>query len=195
MTDEPIQILIATYPSPQGAEDGLKKLQTAKRDQGADIIDAVVVTKDEHNHLHLHETEDVTGRRGATVGGILGGILGILAGPGGIVAGAAVGALVGGAAAAALDTGIPHKRLSEIGASLKPRSAALVILAAAGFTSFVESVLGGDGVEIHSEAMDAEAARRLGHEHDVALKALGMGEALADGGLASPSDEELDSST
>ncbi|HZQ10797.1 MAG TPA: DUF1269 domain-containing protein [Anaerolineae bacterium] len=189
MTDETIRILIAIYPNSQAAEDGLKKVETAKQDQGVDIIDAAVVRRDENNQLHIHETEDVTGRRGATVGGILGGVLGIMAGPGGILAGVAVGAVVGAAAASAIDTGIPHKRLTEIGNQLKPGGAALVILTEAGFSSFIESALGDEGVNLHAEMMDAEAARRLGHAHDVALKALNMGEALSEGGMASPTDE------
>src|SRR5581483_3525916 len=178
MTGETIRILIATYPNAPAAEEGLKKLEAAKRDQGVDIIDAAVVRRDDTNQLHIHETEDVTGRRGAAVGGILGGVLGIMAGPGGLVAGTAVGAVVGAVAASALDTGIPHKRLTEIGDQLKPGSAVLVILTEAGFSSFIESALGDEGVNLHSEVMDTEAARQLGHAHDVALKALNLGEAL-----------------
>src|SRR4051812_45790302 len=102
MVIEPIQIIIATYPNPTTAERARKALETAKRDQGVEVHDAAVVRRDENGKLHIHETEDVTGGRGAAVGGILGGVLGILAGPGGVVVGAAVGAIVGGATASAL---------------------------------------------------------------------------------------------
>lgn len=181
--DELIQIVIAKYPHVSAAEAGLGVLQAAKRDQGVDLIDAAVVSRKPDGKLHIHETEDVTPGRGATVGGILGGVLGIVAGPAGIVTGAAIGAVVGGATAELWDSGIPHKRLTEIGKGLSPGRAALVVLTETGYISFLESLLGGSGVELTTEAMNAEAARQLGHDHEVALKALTLGEALADGGM------------
>jgi uncharacterized membrane protein len=187
MSDQ-IQILIAQYPSADAAEKGLKAAHAAKENQGVEIRDAAVVSRTADGKLHIHETQDVTGGRGAAAGGILGGVLGILAGPAGVVAGAAVGAVVGGAAAKLVDTGIPHKRLEEIGKTLQPPRAALVILTEAGFVDFLKAVIGGEGVEFDGETMDAQAAEQLGHDHDVALQALKMGDALADGGMVSPTD-------
>ena len=89
-----------------------------------------------------------------------------------------------------LDTGIPHKRLEAIGASLKPNEAALVVLTEAGFAPYVQELIGGAGVAIASETMNAAAAQQLGHDHDVAVKALTLGDALADGGMASATDEK-----
>lgn len=186
---EIIQILIAKYPAATNAEDALKKLHAAKQNQGIEVDDAAVVSRAHNGKLHIHETEDVSGRRGAAVGGILGGVLGIIAGPPGMVAGAALGAAVGGAAAFVLDTGIRHKRLEAIGATLQPDGAALVVLTEAGFVPFIETVIGGDDIEVITESMDASAAQQLGHDHDIALKALRMGDALADGGMASASNE------
>lgn len=185
---ELIQILIATCPDTATAENKLQLVLTARAEQGVEVIDAAVVQRDTHNKLHIHETADVSGKRGAAVGGILGGVLGLIAGPGGLVAGAAVGALVGGTAAHVFDTGIPHKRLEEIGNALKPGNAALVVLTEAGFANFLQSLVDAPGIEIAVEYMNADAARQMGHDHDVALKALTLGESLADGGMASAAD-------
>ena len=185
-----IQILIAKYADAATAEAALKKLHDAKENQGVEVDDAAVVRRDEHGKLHIHETDDVTGRRGAEVGGILGGVLGFIAGPPGALVGAAIGATVGGAAARVLDTGIPHKRLTEIGQGLPAHSAALIILTESGFVPFIEGVIGGDGVEIVVETMDAQAAAQMAHDHEIALKALQMGDALADGGAISLQDNE-----
>lgn len=185
-----VKILIVSCPDTTTAKTKLKDIQKAREEQGADVIDAAVVERDAHNKLHIHETADVSGKRGAAVGGILGGVLGLIAGPGGLVAGAAVGALVGGAAGHAFDTGIPHKRLTEIGASLKPGKAAVVVLTEEGFATFLETVAEGPGIEIAVETMNADAARQLGHDHDVAVKALTLGESLADGGMASPTENK-----
>jgi uncharacterized membrane protein len=183
-----IQILVATCPDAATAKVKLKQIQNARVEQGADVMDAAVVERDAHNKLHIHETTDVSGGRGAAVGGILGGVLGLIAGPGGMVAGAAVGALVGGAAAHVFDTGIPHKRLAEIGSALGPGKAALVILTEAGFAPYLQTLIEGPDIEIAVESMNADAARQLGHDHDVALKALALGNSLADGGMASASE-------
>lgn len=181
MSDE-IQILVAKYPDADSAEAALKSLQEAKENQGVEIDDAAVVRRDDKGKLHIHETADVTGRRGAEVGGILGAVLGIIAGPAGMLAGAAIGATVGGATASVLDTGIPHKRLTEIGQGLAPHTGALVILTEAGFVPFIETIIGGDDVRILAETMNAQAAAQMAHDHEIALKALRMGDALADGG-------------
>lgn len=189
-----IQIIIAKYQNSDLAEAALGKLAAAKANQGVEVEDAAVVSRKHNGKLHIHETEDITGTRGAAVGGILGGVLGIMAGPAGIVAGAAVGAALGGVTARVMDTGIPHKRLQEIGASLEPDHAALVILTKAGFADFIETVIGGPNVEIHHESLSAETAEQIAHEHAVAVKALTLGEALADGGVASPAPESTDTS-
>jgi uncharacterized membrane protein len=189
MQVDEIQILIATYPTNQSAEHALRSLQLAKKDQSVEVIDAAVVSRDEHQKLRIHETVDVTGGRGAAVGGVLGGVLGIIAGPGGIVVGAAVGALVGGAAASVFDTGIPHKRLTEIGNTLTPGTAALVVLAEQGFGDFITAVVKGGSLELHGESMNAESAAKLGRDHDVAVKSLKMGDALSAGGMASAAEE------
>ncbi len=187
---ELVQILIAKYPTFQTAEAALKKLRAAQQNQGVQVTDAAVVRRNPNGTLQIHETVDVTSGRGATVGGILGGVLGLLAGPPGLVAGAALGAVIGGAAANMLDTGIPHKRLEEIGRSLSTDTAALVVLTEEGYVEFIEDVIGGGEFQVLSEEMDAKAAHKLGHEHDVALQALKLGDALADGGMASPVKEE-----
>lgn len=189
MTDV-IQILIVKYPNTDKAEAALKKVRESKENQGVEIYDAAVVRKGDKGELRIHETEDVTGGRGATAGGMLGGVIGLIAGPAGVVAGAALGAAVGGAAASMFDSGIPHERLKEIGESLQPGSAALVILTEAGFVDFVKTVVDAEGAEIHAETMNAVHAQELGHDHDVALKALSMGDALATGGMIAPANQE-----
>jgi uncharacterized membrane protein len=182
---EAVQILIAKYPTAVDAEAALKKLDASKENQGVEVTDAVIVRRDASGKLHIHETEDITGGQGAAIGGLLGGIIGIIAGPPGIVAGAAVGAAVGGVTAGIFDSGIRHKRLEEIGKSLGTDSVALVILTEAGFVPFIESVIGGTDITVLNESMSAEAAEKIAHDHEVAVKSLRMGDALADGGVAS----------
>lgn len=190
MSAEIIQILVANYGDTAIAQTKLEAVLQARADRGVDVMDAAVVRRDAHNKLHIHETADVSGGRGAAVGGVLGGVLGLIAGPGGLVAGAAVGALIGGATARVFDTGIPHKRLQEIGSALAPENVALVVLCPVGFTPFLQTLMEEPGVPVAVESMNAQAARQLAHDHDVALKALNMGNSLADGGMTSPTEDK-----
>jgi len=186
---ELIQILIAICPDTATAESKLEIVFKARAEQGVAVIDAAVVRRDERAKLRIHETTDVSGARGATIGAILGGVLGLLAGPGGLITGAAVGALIGGTTAHVFDTGIPRQRLEEIGAALQPGSAALVTLVEAGYANFLQTLLAAPGIEIVIESMDAAAAQQLEHDYAVARKALALGDALADGGTASAAAE------
>lgn len=188
--NEFIEILIAKFPNPEAAESALKQLNKEREKENIQFADAAVVRRAQDGKLRIHETHDVSSGRGATVGGILGGILGILAGPAGFVAGAAAGAVVGGAAARLIDLGIPHNRLEEIGSGLEPKHAALVILTDAEDAELIQSAIRAEDVEFHLETMNAQAAHELGREHEVALKALTLGEALADGGMASANNSE-----
>ncbi len=186
---ESVQIIVAHYATPVEAEVALRALEASKENQGVDVSDAVILRKDSNGKIHIHETEDISGGQGAAIGGLLGGIIGLIAGPAGIVAGAAVGAAVGGATAGLFDTGIRHKRLEEIGKTLEPERGALVILTEPGFVPFIESVIGGEDVQVMNASLSAEDAAELQHSHDVAVKSLEMGDALAKGGVASPAPD------
>src|SRR5262245_39682856 len=93
--EEPIQVIVAAFPTEQGAKEALHDLDEAKKQGVIGIKDAAVLMRDQDQKLHITETADKGFGRGAAIGGVAGAAVGILAGPIGWAAlgGAAVGGL------------------------------------------------------------------------------------------------------
>src|SRR5688572_9921715 len=97
MADVPVQVVLAAFTDPAGASAALEQLKQAKSKGLISIEDAAVLVKDGEGKVRIKETNDMTGGKGAVVGGVVGGVLGLLAGP---IGWAAVGGgVVGGLAA------------------------------------------------------------------------------------------------
>lgn len=184
MYDYPVHLVIGTFDAEQAANGALKTLSHAKREQELGILDAAVIWRG-HNlkRLHIKETEDVTGGRGAAAGGVIGAIIGLLAGPPGVVVGGAVGAVVGGAVAHVIDTGIPNHRLNEIGKTLNPGTSALVAIVEDTWLAQVQGMLADAGAEVMTESLKSDLAQQLDAANRSAHRALDLGEAVADGGM------------
>lgn len=184
MYEYPVHLVIGTFNAEQTANGALKTLSQAKREQQIGILDAAVIWRGhKQNRLHIKETEDVSGGRGAAAGGVIGAVIGLLAGPPGVVVGGAVGAVVGGAVAHVIDTGIPHERLNEIGKTLKPGTSAIVAIVEDEWLAQVQTMLTDAGAEVLTEAVKGDLAQQLDAANRAAHKALNMGEALSDGGM------------
>jgi uncharacterized membrane protein len=94
--DEQLDVLIAVYLIPDLAQqdfDAYAKLLAEKRVSTEGIV---LVDKDAEGEVHVKETGDHAGRKGAKVGGGAGLVLGLFAPP--LLAATAVGAAVGGLA-------------------------------------------------------------------------------------------------
>lgn len=184
MYEYPVHLVIGTFNAEQTANGALKMLSQAKREQQIGILDAAVIWRGhKQNRLHIKETEDVSGGRGAAAGGVIGAIIGLLAGPPGVVVGGAVGALVGGAAARVIDTGIPNERLNEIGKTLKPGTSAIVAIVEDEWLAQVQTMLTDASAEVLTESLKGDLAEQLNAADRSAHRALDLGEAVADGGM------------
>jgi uncharacterized membrane protein len=125
MTGEiPIQVVVAAFREEWAADEELEQLRATQRQGLIKIDDAAVLRRDAKNKLHIKETADMGGGKGAAVGGVTGAVVGLLAGPVGW--GLGLGALVGGLAAKLRDTGFPDERLRKLGQGLRPGTSALV---------------------------------------------------------------------
>ena len=109
MSEVPIQLIVAAFQDEKAADNALKELKSAQRQHLIDIQDAAVIRRDEKNKLHIKETADPGGGKGAAAGGAIGAVIGLIGGPAGVVVGAAVGAAVGGVTAKVIDSGIPAR--------------------------------------------------------------------------------------
>src|SRR5512145_3045632 len=125
MSDVPIQLIVAAFKDEKAADQTLNTLKRAQKDKLIKIDNAAVLRKGQNGKLHIKETADMGGGKGAALGGVTGAAIGLIAGPTLLVP-AAVGALVGGLTAKLRDSGFSDERLKTLGENLKPGSSAII---------------------------------------------------------------------
>lgn len=161
MSHAPVQLVVAAFQEEKAADQALKELKAAQREKLIDIQDAAVIRRDENNKLHIKETADPGGGKGAAAGGAIGAIIGLIGGPPGVVVGAAAGALVGGVTAKVIDSGISDERLEQIGRGLKPGTSAIVGIIEMRWVEEVEKQLDEAGADVLTEAIRIDIAQQL----------------------------------
>ncbi len=114
-----------------------------------ELLDAVIVSKNDEGRTHVHETKDPTPGRTAFSGAVWAGLFGfLLGGPVGWLAGAAVGAGAGAATAKVIDIGIPDGWVDWFRSAVRPGSTTVALLVS----------------NLDREALVTEAARFTGAE-------------------------------
>ncbi|QTE28962.1 hypothetical protein [Pengzhenrongella sicca] len=95
MTDNPVQVFIAAFPTEDQAGEALKDFRAMDRAGSIDLIDAVVLIRRADGKVRVDEVADPSGKRWAKRGGIAGGLVGLIFPPS-IIASAIVGGAGGG---------------------------------------------------------------------------------------------------
>ena len=124
MSDVPVRVVVAAFKDEKAADQALLDLKTAKWAGLIGIQNAAVLRRDQKNKLHIKETGDWGGGKGAAAGAVLGGFVGLLAGPVGWLG--ITGAVIGGLAAKLRDSGFSDERLQTLGEALQPGTSAIV---------------------------------------------------------------------
>jgi uncharacterized membrane protein len=184
MTDVPLQILVAAFQEEDAADDALKALKVAKKEKLISIDNAAVIRKDESGKLHIKETADMGGGKGAGVGALVGGAIGLL-----VAAGGALGAAVGGITAKLYDGGFKDERLEKIGSSLQPGTSAIVAVIEHRWVADLERDLAEEGAEVMTTALAADIAEQLQKGGEVSYTAISGEESIAGGRVATTEDE------
>jgi uncharacterized membrane protein len=159
-SDVPVEVIVATFTRENGAKEALDQLKEVKKDGLIDIQNAAVLRKDEEGKVHIKETADMSGRRGAGVGGVIGGVVGLIFPPS-ILATAAVGAAVGGLSAKLRDSGFQDERLRRVADGLQPNTSALIAVIEHTWVLKVEEQLREYGADVITEALRADIAAQL----------------------------------
>lgn len=155
----PIDVVVAAFPTEDGAKEALHEINEAKKSGMIDIRDAAVLTKGQDDKLHISETADKGFGRGALIGGVAGAAVGLLAGPIGWAA--LGGGVIGGLASKLHDGGFPDDRLRQVGESLTPGSSALIAVVEETWVSEAEKMLREEAVNVVTEAVSADIAAQL----------------------------------
>ena len=155
-----VHVLAAVYPDREHAKVILDMLHEMHRAVRITLVDAALITADEHGKIKVEETEELTVRKGARRGAIIAGVLGLIYPPSlivSIVAGGGIGALAG----RLRDTGIKTDRLEEVANQLTPGKAAIVALADEASTLKVQEALAGYEGTLVIEAFDEQTVKEL----------------------------------
>jgi uncharacterized membrane protein len=118
-------LVVIDYESEVKAEEVRLALLKMQKEYLIDLADAVVVVRDAHGRVKLRQLYNLTAA-GAATGGFWGALMGLLfLNP---LFGFAVGAAAGAISGALKDVGIDDGFMKELGATLKPGTAALCVL-------------------------------------------------------------------
>jgi uncharacterized membrane protein len=188
VSEVPVQLIVAAFKDEKTAKEALKALKQAQKDKLIKIDNAAVLRKDEKGKLHITETADMGGKKGAALGGIAGAAIGLIAGPALLVP-AAVGALVGGLAAKLRDSGFSNARLETLGEGLKPGSSAIVAVVEHTWVIQVENAMAEAGADMMTASISADISAQLDAGHEVAYTAISSQEGFAAARVAGGEDE------
>lgn len=180
MSDVPVQLIVAAFQDENGAEQALNQLKAAKKEHLIKIQNAAVIRKDAQGKLHINETKDMKGGKGAVIGGVVGAALAIMTG-GASLAITGAGALIGGLSAKLRDSGFKDDRLKQLGASLKPSTSAIVAVIDHIWVAELERELQKAGADVLTEVIAADVAAQMEAGGDVAYTAIATSEGMAAG--------------
>jgi uncharacterized membrane protein len=149
------------------AEMIMDSLKAMHRAANIDLVDAAIVSRDSEEKVHVQETRELTGRKGAKRGVIVGGLLGLVFPPS-LIGTALVGGGIGAVAGKLRDTGIKTDRMQQIAESLHPGEYAVIALADPESMQRVEGALSAHGHLIQQElsSPEAEAIGQVADEVD-----------------------------
>ncbi len=177
MSEVPIQVVIAAFEDEKAADEALRELKEAKWAGLIGIQNAAVLRRDKKNKLHIKETGDWGGGKGAAAGAVLGGFIGLLAGPIGWLG--LTGAVIGGLAAKLRDSGFSDERLKKLGEALKPGTSAIVAVIEHTWVAELENEMAEAGADVMVEELSADIAAQLEAGREVAYTALATSDAVA----------------
>jgi len=187
MSDVPVQVIVAAFQDEKTAKSALKALKQARREGLIKIENAAVLRKDEKGKLHIKETHDMGGGKGAALGGVGGAAVGLIAGTA-LAAPVVVGALVGGLVAKLRDSGFSNKRLETMGEGLKPGTSAIVAVVEHTWVAKVEEALAEVEADVMTAEIQADIAEQLEAGHEVAYSVIASQEGIAASRVAGGED-------
>lgn len=161
MSDKPVHVIVATFHDEQSAKAAYEELKDKKNLRLIHMKNSAVIRKDEKGEIHIKETHDMGGGKGAGIGLLVGGAIGLLTGGVGLVGSGAAGAVVGGLAAKLHDGGFKDDSLKEIGEGLPPGTSALVAVVEEDELSEVHGDLLGDAREVMVSHLSPGIAAQL----------------------------------
>jgi uncharacterized membrane protein len=186
MSEVPVQVVVAAFEEEKAADQALFELKQAKWAGLIGIQNAAVLRMDPKGKLHIKETGDWGGGKGAVAGGVIGGFIGLLTGPVGWLG--LTGAVIGGLAAKLRDSGFSDERLEKLGEALQPGTSAIVAVIEHKWVAELEKQMQEAGADVMTEEISADIAAQLEAGREVAYTALSTQDAMVAGRVAAGED-------
>ena len=158
MSDDKKDVLIAAYLIEDLAKQDFDAVVKLAEDKTVSLEGIVLVQKDSDGEVHVTETGDHLGRRGAKAGGGVGLVVGLFAPPllAATAVGAAAGAVTGKFAKHRLESGIGEK----MDAALPPSSGGVIAVYDSDDAAAVDDALG-NAVKKSVAQIDGMSAKQL----------------------------------
>jgi uncharacterized membrane protein len=167
MSDNPVFVYAATYPSTDDAWADYDVLLELHADKLVGTYDAAVIDKDANGKVHVHKHEKAT-QHGAWGGIAVGALVGVLFPPA-VVGAAAVGGVIGGVGGH-FRKGLSRSDAKEFGEQLEAGEASLVVIGESRVKEQLDKALTRAQKSIEKE-VDAES-KDFEHDLDEAQKEL-----------------------
>jgi arylsulfatase len=156
--NDQLDVLIAVYLIPDLARQDFDALVKLVEDKTVTSDGVVLVDKDAEGEVHVKETGDHLGRKGAKVGGGVGLVVGLFAPP--LLAATAVGAAAGGLAGKFAKKRVTHGIGEKMDESLPPGSAGVIAVYDSGQAELVDQTLA-NAVMKSTAQIDKASAKEL----------------------------------
>jgi uncharacterized membrane protein len=155
-----VQIASTVYPDQEHAKSILDMLEKMHGASTITLKDAALVSRGGDGKIHIEETRELTGGKGAKRGAIVAGIFGIIFPPT-LIASALVGSAVGGVWGKLRDTGIKNDSLKNMAEDLQPGQVAVVALADEEWIPQIENAMKGYEAEPVLTPLSADESAAL----------------------------------
>lgn len=186
MTDNPVQVIVAAFNSPEAAGQLMDELKQGKKAGLIGIKDAAVVVRDAKGKLKITDAKKRKAK-GFVTGGVIGGVLGLIAAPS-VAALAAGGGLIG-FLTGKLKGAALKREMQEIGSVLTLDSSAIVAVIEHTWVAQLEEVMAAAGAQLIREAIQMDIAQQLEAGGNVVYTAGGSASGMGAARVAANGDE------
>ena len=160
MSTESYEIMMAVFPTEDGAKGAGDALDDMAKTDAIQIVDAAILVRDAGGRTSVEQHSLPSVGKGAKWGAIIGGVVGLIFPPS-ILGAAALGAGIGAGSAALADWALKSDDLKEAAEQLEPGTSAFVAVVENTWVEKVNTAMAGYS-KLSEHALDADAAVRLG---------------------------------
>ncbi len=157
---EGFEIMMATYPSEDGAQKAMDVLKDMAKDGTIDVVDAAVLTRDMDGDVHVKQESVPSVKSWAKRGAIIGGVIGLIFPPS-LIGSALVGAGLGAGSAKIGKETLKSDELWDAAKDLEPGTSAFVAVVEDEWIDQMQKAAEGYN-KLAQQAIDADSAVHLG---------------------------------